>query len=546
MRYLFKNKNGEHVVEIIQESDKFYTLRVIREDGAYEECRAKKDAPLIPIPEVEGEAPVFDYWVTTPYQHQIDFLKYAETHRNFLLRDKPGLGKTKQALDLIMNRKRCGQIKRALIVCCIGGLQYNWQREVKKHTDLRGYILGTRPVRKNSLTTCIGSTKDKLYDLKTVTADILICNIEALRNKELVSQLQLMIGRGDIGQIVVDEVHKCKNGKAAQTAGLFSLHPDYKMGLTGTPFINSPLDIYALSVWMGHERRPMSRFKADYCIMGGFKNKDVVGYQNLGHLAKQLDTWSLMRTKEQCLDLPSKIFKTSVVDMVPTQKSLYREVLKDIRDRVEDIMALPTPMGRFVGLRKATGCPIEVLDTFVPEECAKFQELLRIIQLATDNNQKVVVYTWHVFTLQYLNTLLCRNGIQPAVIFGQMSLEARNMNEQAFQLNPDCKVILGNYQTMGTGIELTAAEYVVEYEQPWTAADEDQAIDRSHRIGQTKTLTCIKLISLNSVDERVDDIIELKRNLAMELETSDNGVVDVEIDSEKLAEIVRKTLNTPI
>lgn len=120
------------------------------------------------------------------------------------------------------------------------------------------------------------------------------------------------------------------------------------------------------------------------------------------------------------------------------------------------------------------------------------------------------------------------------------------MNEQAFQLNPDCKVILGNYQTMGTGIELTAAEYVVEYEQPWTAADEDQAIDRSHRIGQTKTLTCIKLISLNSVDERVDDIIELKRNLAMELETSDNGVVDVEIDSEKMAEIVRKTLNTPI
>lgn len=535
MKYSFTNQNGTHIVEIVQESDKFLTLRIIHEDGSIETFRKKKPVDLIPLPEETGPIPVFDYWITEPYQHQKDFLNFAAQHHHFLLRDKPGLGKTKQSLDLIMNRKRQGQIKRALIVCCIGGLQYNWLREVKKHTDLKGYILGTRPTNKSGTVTHIGSNADKLYDLKNAKSDILICNIEMLRNRDIVSQLQLMIGRGDIGQIVVDEVHKCKNTKAAQTAGLFSLHPPYKLGLTGTPIINSPMDIYGLAVWMGHERRSLSRYRADYCVMGGFKNKEIVGYYNLEHLSQQLDAWSLMRTKEECLDLPAKTIKTTFVELTPNQKNLYREILKDIRDRKEDIMAMPSPMGRFVGLRKVTGCPSEVQESYNPEDCAKAQELLRIIEESLANNQKVVVYTWFVFTLKYLNMLLQKQGIMPALIYGEMGLEERNQNEQAFQHNPDCRVIIGNYQTMGTGIELTAASVAVEYEQPWTAADEEQAQDRCHRIGQTKNLTCIRLLSLDTVDERVNDIVEMKADLA--------NAVD---GRARLAAIVEKTLNTVV
>lgn len=533
MRYEYTNQNGTHIVEIVQESDKFLTLRAIHEDGTVEQFRKKKPVELKPINENQGPAPVFDYWVTQPYKHQIEFLEYASTHDCFLLRDKPGLGKTKQSLDLIMNRKRCGQIKRALVVCCVGGLQYNWLREVKKHTDLKGYILGTRPVSKNSILTRIGSNADKLYDLKNAKADILICNVEMLRKPEIVYQIQLMIGRGDIGQIVVDEIHKCKNPNAAQTAGLFSLHPPYKLGLTGTPIINSPMDIYGLSVWMGHERRSRSKYKSDYCIMGGFKNRDIVGYQNLDQLSKLLDSWSLMRTKEQCLDLPAKTIKTTMVELLPEQKMLYREVLKDIRDRTEDIVAMPSPMGRFVGLRKVTGCPVELLPTYDPMNCAKVLELLRLVQEAIANNQKVVIYTWFVFTLKYLNTVLQNNGIIPALIYGEMGLEERNQNEQAFQTNPDCKVIIGNYQTMGTGIELTAASLVVEYELPFTAADEEQGQDRCHRIGQSKNLTCVRLLSMNTVDERVKEIVDMKADLANAVE-----------GKARLTEIVEKTLNT--
>lgn len=534
MRYQFINGNETQIVEIVQESEKMLTLRRINEDGSVTQFRKKKPVNLIPITESKPNVQ-FNYWITQPYQHQIDFLNYATTHDCFLLRDKPGLGKTKQSLDLIMNRKRVGQIERALIVCCIGGLQYNWLREVKKHTDLKGYILGTRPISKHSTATKIGSNADKLFDLKNSKADILICNVEMLRRPEIVSQLQLMIGRREIGQIVVDEVHKCKNPKAAQTAGLFSLHPPYKLGLSGTPLVNSPMDIYGISVWMGHERRSLSRYKADYCVMGGFKNKEIIAYQNLGQLGKLLDSWSLMRTKEECLDLPPKTIKDTIIELTEPQKRLYREILRDIRDRQEDILALPSPMGRFVGLRKATSCPEVVLEGFNSEDCAKAMELLRLIEEALANGQKVVVFTWFVFTLKFLNKFLQERGIFPALIYGEMSQEERNQNEQAFQYNPDCKVIIGNYQTMGTGIELYAASLVVEYEQPWTAADEEQAQDRCHRIGQTQNLTIVRLMSKDTVDERVNDIVMTKSNMVDEV----NGKA-------VLAKVISQILSTNI
>lgn len=519
MKYLFKLKSSEIQVEVIGESAKFLTLRYIHPDGEVEEFRKKKPVELTPIPESEDSPVPFDKWKTEPFQHQVDFLNWASHKSKCLLLDEPGLGKTKQALDLIVNRINAGQIKRALIVCCVGQLQYTWLREVSKHTDLKGYILGTRPAKKNSIATKIGSNQDKLFDLKNVKSTILICNIEMLRDQAIQDQLHLMIAKGDIGQIVVDEIHKCTNGNSRQGSGLYSLHPNYKLGLTGTPIVNSPLDVYTISNWLGVELRNLSDFKATYCVMGGFRDKEVVGYQNLQDLSRRMSEYSLRRKKEECLDLPAKVCMIQDIEITPGQKSLYKEVLKDIRDRVEDIEVLPEPMSRFVGLRKVTGCPIEVLPTHNPYDCAKAMELLRLIEEQLANGHKVVVYTWYVFTLKYLNTLLQQYGIQPALIYGEMPVELRVANERAFQTNPECKVVIGNYQSMGTGIELTAASMVIEYELPWTEADEIQGQDRCHRIGQTNSLTCIRLICKDTVDERVQEVVTMKSEIAHQVVT---------------------------
>lgn len=476
---------------------------------------------LTPVPEevIEPDADSLDFtvWKTEPYEHQKAFLKFSERHAQMLLLDQPGLGKTKQSLDLIANRILAGQIRKALIIVGVSGLQYNWQNEVKKHTDLVGYILGTRPVGKSGLQTKIGSGKDKVDDvnrLKKMAAQVIITNIESLRNAAIVDALKQQVQDGIIGMVVVDEVHKCKNPKAKQTEGLLELDTHYKLGLTGTPIVNSPLDLYAMMKWLNRTVPPKTYFEAKYCIKGGFEDREVIGYKNLDDLAFDFNCWTLRRTKAECLDLPEKTVQTYYVDLLPEQKKLYKEIQKDLRERSAEIMAAASPMGQLVGLKKATSCPPRVMETFPPEACAKLESLLDIVEEVIASGQKIVIFCYHVFTIEYLNWALRKHGYNPALIYGAISNEVREANEHAFQTIPECNIILGNYQTMGTGINLTASSTIVEYELPWTAADEEQAQDRCHRIGQFNPVNIIRLVTRGTYDVVNEEIVDGKYELS--------------------------------
>lgn len=491
----------------------------------------QSEVPLAPIPEevIEPDADVVNFttWKTEPYEHQKAFLKFSESHAQMLLLDQPGLGKTKQSLDLIANRILAGQIRKALIIVGVSGLQYNWQNEVKKHTDLVGYILGTRPVGKSGLQTKIGSGKDKVDDvnrLKKMAAQVIITNIESLRNSAIVEALKKQVQDGIIGMVVVDEVHKCKNPKAKQTEGLLELDTHYKLGLTGTPIVNSPLDLYAMMKWLNRTVPPKTYFEAKYCVKGGFEDREVIGYKNLDDLAFDFHCWTLRRTKKECLDLPEKTIQTYYVDLLPEQKKLYKEIQKDLRERSAEIMAAASPMGQLVGLKKATGCPPRVMESFPPEACAKLESLLDIVEEVIASGQKLVIFCYHVFTIEYLNWALRKHGYNPALIYGAISNEIRDANEHAFQTIPECNIILGNYQTMGTGINLTASSTIVEYELPWTAADEEQAQDRCHRIGQFNPVNIIRLVTRGTYDVVNEEIVDGKYELSETITESSKKV----------------------
>lgn len=491
----------------------------------------QSEVTLTPIPEeiIEPDADTVNFttWKTEPYEHQKAFLKFSESHAQMLLLDQPGLGKTKQSLDLIANRILAGQIRKALIIVGVSGLQYNWQNEVKKHTDLVGYILGTRPVGKSSLQTKIGSGKDKVDDvnrLKKMAAQVIITNIESLRNSAIVEALKQQVQDGIIGMVVVDEVHKCKNPKAKQTEGLLELNTHYKLGLTGTPIVNSPLDLYAMMKWLNRTVPPKTYFEAKYCVKGGFEDREIIGYKNLDDLAFDFHCWTLRRTKKECLDLPEKTIQTYYVDLLPEQKKLYKEIQKDLRERSAEIMAAASPMGQLVGLKKATGCPPRVMETFPPEACAKLESLLDIIEEVIASEQKIVIFCYHVFTIEYLNWALRKHGYNPALIYGAIDNEVREANVHAFQTVPECNIILGNYQTMGTGINLTASSTIVEYELPWTAADEEQAQDRCHRIGQFNPVNIIRLVTRGTYDVVNEEIVDGKYELSETITESSKKV----------------------
>lgn len=479
------------------------------------------EIPLVPqmesVLEPEAAELNFTLWKTKPYEHQKEFLRFSQAHAKMLLLDEPGLGKTKQSLDLIANRIAANQIKRALIIVGVSSLQYNWANEVRKHTDLIGYILGTRAAGKSGTRTKIGSGKDKLDDVtrvKNMRAQVLITNIETLRNDSIVEELRTQIRDGEIGMVVVDEVHKCKNPKAKQTKGLLELKAHYKVGLTGTPIVNSPVDLFAMMQWLERTVPPKTYFEMKYCVKGGFQDKQIIGFRKLEDLGADLKEWTLRRTKDECLDLPEKTVQTIHFDMLPAQKKLYDEIRKDLRVRLPEIMASATPMGQLVGLKKATGCPPTVLETYPPEACAKWETLLDIVEEAVEAGQKVVIFCYHVFTLEYLNWALRQHKFNPALVYGAISPEVREQNVQAFQTIPECNIILGNYQTLGTGFNLTASSLIIEYELPWTAADEIQAQDRCHRIGQHHPVNVIRLVTSESVDSANEELVDGKYQLS--------------------------------
>lgn len=569
---MFFNYKGEPV-ELISCTEKEYEL--YRYKGRPKHAwvpryENQSEVILTRVPEEtiepDSDSVDFSHWKTEPYEHQKSFLKFSEKHGQMLLLDQPGLGKTKQSLDLIANRILAGQIKKALIVVGVSGLQYNWLTEVKKHTDLVGYILGTRPVGKSGIQTKIGSGKDKVDDAKRInkmTAQVLITNIESLRNTSITDALKQQVQDGVIGMVVVDEVHRCRNPKAKQTEGLLELDTHYKLGLTGTPIVNSPLDLFAMMKWLKRTVPPKTYFEAKYCIKGGFENKQVVGFKNLEDLSFDFDKWTLRRTKKECLDLPDKTVQTLYVDLLPEQARLYKEIQKDLRERVSEIMVSASPMGQLVGLKKATSCPPRVLDAspmdplsagfpqlsqatsclpkvfnaYPPEACAKLEALLNIVEEVTSSGQKVVIFCYQVFTIDYLDWALRKHGYNPALIYGAISNEIRNSNEQAFQTIPECNIILGNYQTMGTGLNLTAGSTIVEYELPWTAADEEQAQDRCHRIGQFNPVNVIRLVTRNTYDEINEGIVDGKYQLSETI---------TESGRRHEQELVKKILNTTV
>ena len=249
MYYLYKGEPVE-VINITTREYEIYRYKGRPKHDWVPRYENQMEIPLVPqmedIIEPDAESLDFSFWKTTPYEHQKQFLRYSQKHAQMLLLDEPGLGKTKQSLDLIANRIRAGQIKKALIIVGVSSLQYNWLNEVKKHTDLIGYILGTRASGKSGIRTKIGSGKDKVDDvlrLKKMNAQIIITNIESLRNDNIVNALLDQVKDGIIGMTVVDEVHKCKNPKAKQTKGLLELSTPYKLGLTGTPIVNSAYEL---------------------------------------------------------------------------------------------------------------------------------------------------------------------------------------------------------------------------------------------------------------------------------------------------------------
>ena len=420
-------------------------------------------------------------------------------------------GKTKQVIDIAVANKARLNYKHCLIVCGVNTLKWNWVSEIHKHSNEDAWILGQRTSKKGKVK--IGSNNDKLQDLlhmKQYPEDLpyfIITNIESFRVDEIATQISDLCSMGIINMCAADEMHKMKNPTIKQTRGFFKCLPECRIGMSGTPLMNSPLDIYVILKWLGYEKHAFYSFKNHFCVFGGFGGHDVIGYRNLGELNAKLSSIMLRRLKADVLDLPDKLYIDELVDMSTKQSRLYDEIEAGIKNEfVLGTLDLSNPLSVLTRLRQCTGYTGIVSDCIF--ESSKLDRMEDIIEEAVSNNQKVIVFSnWTQMTDIVQERLQKYN---PAVITGATTDNKRQMMANTFQTDDNCKVIIGTIGAMGTGLTLTAGSVVIFLDEPWNKALFDQAVDRAHRIGTQSTVTIYSLMCKGTIDERIHNIIYTK------------------------------------
>lgn len=470
------------------------------------------------ITESNVEIPSDFSFKTSPFEHQIEGFKYGLVHDRWLLGDEQGLGKTKQVIDIAVAKKYQKGYKHCLIICGVNGLKWNWINEIKTHSDEAGWILGQ--YRKNTVSGqefAIGSNKDKLDDLNKLGSDnhldshyFLITNVESLRNKEIADKIQTLCKSGEIGIVAIDEIHKCKDPNSQQGKGILKVNPECKIAMTGTPLMNSPMDIYIILKWLGMETHSFFSFKNHYCVMGGYGGYQILGYRNLDELQSKVDSIMLRRCKDDVLDLPDKIHVNEYVEMGKEQLSIYKQVTDEIKDDIDQIAVSPNPLAQLIRLRQATGYP-GILSSTVTQS-AKLDRMDELVEEAIENNQQIVIFSnWTKITEVVFKRLSKKYKV--SMITGETPDEVRQSNVTDFQ-EGKFDIMVGTIGAMGTGLTLTAGTVEIFLDEPWNRALKAQAEDRCHRIGQQSKVTIYTLIAKNTIDERINDIVIQKGEMS--------------------------------
>ena len=448
---------------------------------------------------------------TNPFEHQKFGVQYGLQHDRWFLGDEQGLGKSKQVIDIAVIRKIEMGYKHCLIVCGVNTLKWNWVNEIHTHSNEDAWILGQKTTRKGTIR--IGSTKDKLNDLihlEKYPDDLpyfIITNVESFRDEKIAEQISKLCNLGIINMCAADEMHKMKNPQVQQTKGFLKCLSECRIGMTGTPLMNSPLDLYVILKWLGYESHAFYSFKKHYCIMGGYGGYEVVGYKNMEQLTAQINDIMLRRLKSEVLDLPEKTYIDEIVEMETKQSKLYDEIEAGIKNELAmGTLDLTNPLSTLIRLRQCTGYTGIVSDCIF--ESAKLDRMEDLIEEAVSNNQKVIVFSnWTQMTDIVEQRL---NKYNPAVITGETNDSYRQSMVTKFQEDNNCKVIIGTIGAMGTGLTLTAGSVVIFLDEPWNRALFDQAVDRAHRIGAKSNVTIYSLMCKDTVDERIHDIIYKK------------------------------------
>lgn len=460
----------------------------------------------------EIPAPVHLRDVLRPYQESgFQWLNYLrEVQWGGILADDMGLGKTIQALSFIHHLKTENGSLKALVVCPTT-LMFNWQNEITKFTPTLSFSIHH------------GGNRSK-ENLNDPDIDVIITTYGTLR-----SDIKQFVDI-QFDYVILDESQAIKNpsSKVTKAAGL--LKAKNRLCLSGTPLQNNTFDIFAQMNFLNPGMLgSMEFFKQEFSVpidkFGEKEQKD--------HLRKLLYPFILRRTKEQVAkDLPEKQEMVLFCEMGDEQRKIYEAYRNDYRDKILGVVenqgiqkSQLTILQGLMKLRQICDSPAIVNEEErFPNVSVKLEELGREI---TENisNHKALVFSQFLGMLALIREKLKELGVDYEYFDGSSTVNEREKAITRFQNDENCRVFLISLKAGGVGLNLTAADYVYIVDPWWNPAVEQQAIDRTHRIGQTKNIFAYRMICTDTVEDKILKLQEKKRNLAKDLITDDEGFV---------------------
>lgn len=470
---------------------------------------------LINVPEIQTisktdltpeEVEAFKY---TPFKHQVEAINYGLSRtagNGWLLLDSMGLGKSLSMMYLAETLHKRGLIDHCLIICGVASLRQNWKKECLKFSNESAVVLGEKIAKSGRI--YYKSMKERVEILKNpIDEFFVITNIESLQNEAIVEAINKS---GKFGMMAFDEAHRGSRSSQMGT-NLMKLKAPYKVAATGTIIVNNPQSAFVPLVWTGNDASTFTNFKSLYCEFGGFNNYQVVGYKNLDLLKDELDSCSLRRTLDQVRDdMPAKTIETEIIELDESHRKFYDAIKQGVAaeaDKVHldasNLLALTTR------LRQATSCP-GFLDTNPPES-TKIRRCIELVEDIIDTGEKVVVLATFKESVNELAAKLAK--FRPLINTGDVpdDLVSRNIDE--FQNNPESKLFIGTWAKCSTGITLNAASYMICLDTPYTDAMFQQGCDRIYRVTNTRPAFIKVLLCADTIDERVWQIVETKKDL---------------------------------
>lgn len=448
-----------------------------------------------------------------PYQHQLDTLK-SSAHRNlFALFLEMGLGKSKILLDNAGMLFEEGKISGLLIISPKGNLS-NWDvHEINKHLPER--------IERNVVVWQPNHTQKWAYEFEKMVKNdsdgvlnIFLVNVEAFATVKACKFVEEFLVTHD-AMMAIDESTTIKNPKAKRTKHLIKLAPlaDFRRILTGFPITKAPLDLYSQCYFLSPNLLGFSSFyafQARYAIthnkhMGRHSFQQIVGFQKLEELQESIKDFSIRKVKEECLDLPPKVYTRRLVELTDEQKKAYgtmkREALMVLNDELFSTMNMLTQLMRLQqvvagSLRNEEG------ETIV----LKNNRVQAVLDLLEETSGKVVIFAVFRTDIEELEKAIANKFGTGAVAsyYGKTPQDERQKIIDKFQ-DPESELryFVSNPQTGGRGITLTGASTMIFYSNSYDLELRVQAEDRIHRIGQEHSCTYVDLVSEGTVDEKI-------------------------------------------